>query len=154
MAHAAALFAAGRGQAIGRARAGVALQEALLALMDPQPECNDSAADRAAAFIDRHFHEAIGVAEIARAVGRSQSHLARVFRARFGTTIVSRLIERRAAHARFLLESTDLPIWRVAERVGIPDPQYFNKTVRRLLGASPSAVRAAAAAGARIDPDR
>ena len=58
-------------------------------------------------------------------------------------TIPHRLIARRVEHARYLLESTDLPIWRVAERVGIPDPQHFNKTVRRLTGTSPSAIRGA-----------
>ena len=38
-------------------------------------------------------------------------------------------LERRAAHARFLLESTDLPIWRVAERVGMPDAQQLRGIV-------------------------
>jgi AraC-like DNA-binding protein len=46
-----------------------------------------------------------------------------------------------------------LPIWRIAERVGISDPQHFNKSVRRMLGASPSAIRALSQAD-RVDPDR
>ena len=52
-----------------------------------------------------------------------------------------------------LLESTDLPIWRVAERCGVADAQRFNKMVRSLLGASPSAVRARVR-GPVVDPDR
>jgi len=34
-----------------------------------------------------------------------------------------------------------LPIKEIAIRVGLPDPQHFNKIVRRQLGASPSELR-------------
>jgi AraC-like DNA-binding protein len=40
------------------------------------------------------------------------------------------------------LTTTDLPIKAVAARVGITDLHYFNKVIRRYLGASPRAVRA------------
>lgn len=155
MAHVAALHARGQESLVARASAALSLQALLLWMAEqvapaPRP-C--SAADRAAAFIDDHFHEPLTVPAIARAAGCSPAHLARAFRARHGVTVPHRLAERRVAHARYLLESTDLPIWRVAERVGIPDAQHFNKTVRRLLGASPSALRAAAA-GPLVDPDR
>lgn len=154
MAHAAALDA--RGDRLARAQAGLALQAALLRLAEGEPsegKSADGAAERAAAVIAERFAEALDVAAIAAAVGRNPAHLARAFRRRFGETIPHRLIARRVEHARFLLESSDLPVWRVAERCGIPDPQHFNKTVRRVLGRSPSAVRAAAGGGV-VDPDR
>ncbi len=141
---------------IAGAAAAVAVQELLLwlaRLSRPQAAAGGSA-DRAAAFIDEHFDQPIDMADIAAAIGRSPAALARAFRCRFGTTMPHRLLERRVGHARYLLESTDLPIWRVAERVGIPDAQHFNKTVRRLLGNSPSAIRAAAGAAPKVDPDR
>lgn len=140
--------------AIGFIAARLAAQDLLLTLARrtrPLPE--DDAAARAAQFIDDHFAEPIGVPAIAAWAGRSPAYLARVFRQRFGTTMAHRLLQRRAEHARFLLESTDLPIWRVAERCGVPDAQHFNKLVRAILGRSPSAVRAAAR-GALVDPDR
>ncbi len=152
-AHVAGLFATAS-DPIARIAARLAGQELLLALArrtDPLPE--DDAAARAAAFIDRHFHTAIGVPEIAAAAGRSPAYLARLFRQRFGTTMPHRILQRRAEHARFLLESTDLPIWRVAERCGVPDAQQFNKMVRRLLGASPTRLRAQIR-GPVVDPDR
>lgn len=137
---------------VAAVQAGLALQALLLDLAAPPPARPD-AVERAAAVIDARFAEVLTVADIAKAVDRSPAALARAFRARFGTTMPHRLIARRVEHARYLLESTDLPIWRVAERVGIPDPHHFNKTVRRLTGASPSAIRAASAAGI-VDPDR
>lgn len=138
---------------IARAAAGVALQQLLLALADEPMVARAGPAERAVAVIDERFAEPTGVAEVAAAVGCSPAHLARVFRQRFGVTVPHRIIQRRVAHARYLLESTDLPVWRVAERCGIADPQHFNKTMRRVAGASPSAIRAASPA-ARIDPDR
>lgn len=152
-AHIAGLFATAS-DPLSHIAARLAVQELLLTLArrtNPLPE--DDAAARAAAFIDRHFHEAIGVPDIAAAAARAPAYLARLFRQRFGTTMQHRLLQRRAEHARFLLESTDLPIWRVAERCGIPDAQQFNKTVRRLLGASPSVIRAQVN-GPVVDPDR
>lgn len=142
-----------RGGPLAQAAAGAALQQLLLTLVDDAVAAAPDLAERAAATIDERFAEDIRIGDVAAAVGRSPAHLARAFRRRFGVTIPHRIIQRRVAHARFLLESTDLPIWRVAERCGIPDPQHFNKTVRRVTGASPSAIRAASPA-ARVDPDR
>ena len=141
-----------RGHTLGPARASAALQSLLLWLADRDAVPADAAA-RAAAVIESCFAEPLRVAEIAAAARASPAHLARAFRRRFGVTIPHRLLQRRVEHARYLLEATDLPIWRVAERVGLPDPQHFNKTVRRLTGLSPSAIRAGAA-GAPVDPDR
>ncbi|MDO6414274.1 helix-turn-helix transcriptional regulator [Sphingomonas sp. BIUV-7] len=157
MAHVAALHARSADDRLAAVAAGLALQELLLWLADrPRSMLGarvDTAAEQAAAIIDTRFAEPLDPATIAAAVGRSPAYLARIFRTRFGTTIPHRLIRSRAQHARYLLESTDLPIWRIAERVGIPDAQHFNKTLRRLLGASPSAIRARSV-GKTIDADR
>lgn len=141
-----------RGDALGRAQAAVACQALLLWLADHDRPPSDPA-ERAAAVIDARFAEPLDVGAIAAAARVSPAHLARVFRRRFGVTVPHRLLQRRVEHARYLLEATDLPIWRVAERVGIADAQHFNKTMRRLAGASPSAIRASAA-GTLVDPDR
>ena len=152
MAHIAVLHARADDDPVASVHAGLMLQALLLDLAGPTTAA-PSAAERAAALIDARFAEPLDVGMIAATIERSPAHLARAFRARFGMTIPHRLIARRVEHARYLLESTDLPIWRIAERVGIPDPQHFNKTVRRLTGASPSAIRAASAARI-VDPDR
>ena len=144
------------GSARDRARASLALQELLLWIGDLSlmPGPRETICERAAALIDESFHETLTVPAIAETLGASQAHLARSFRKRFGMTMQRRLLGRRVTHARYLLESTDLPIWLVAERVGIPDPQHFNKSVRKVLGTSPSAIRLHAAAAEPIDPDR
>ncbi|MGH8239918.1 MAG: helix-turn-helix domain-containing protein, partial [Steroidobacteraceae bacterium] len=141
---------------LSAASAAIALQELLLwcaarsqvhaGVETPTPD----AIERIAAILDTRFHEQLSVPRLAAKVGTSQNSIARRFRQRFGMTIPHYVSMRRIGHARYLLESTDLPIGRIAERVGIPDPQYFNKQVRRLLGDSPSAIRNAAQRSRRI----
>ncbi|WP_054108809.1 AraC family transcriptional regulator [Novosphingobium sp. AAP83] len=139
---------------IGFHAARIGAQDLLLsAARQSNPLPRNDAAAAAAQFIDNHFDRPIGLKEIAAAAGRSQVHLNRVFRQRFGITALHRLLQRRAEHARFLLESTDLPIWRVAERCGVPDAQHFNKFVKSMLGSSPSGVRIKTSAKI-VDPDR
>ena len=48
---------------------------------------------------------------------------------------------RRIEHAQNLLLTTDLPIARIAVRLGFGDSQHFNKQFRRLAGCNPTAYR-------------
>ena len=152
LAHIAALHARAGDTPTAAAAASLSLQLFLLQLAEAAT-ARTGVAERAAAAIDARFAKPLTVADIAAAVRASPAHLARAFKVRFGVTVPHRLLQRRVEHARYLLESTDLPIWRVAERVGIRDAQHFNKTVRRLTGLSPSAIRARSEA-ALVDPDR
>ena len=93
--------------------------------------------------IEVRMSEPLTVGALARELNISHNHLTRCFKAGIGDTVVGYILKRRIEHARLLLEHSAKPIKAVAEEVGIPDLQQFNKTVRRLLGASPSAVRAA-----------
>ena len=45
------------------------------------------------------------------------------------------------ARAQHLLSQSTLPIKAIAEEVGIPDLQHFNKVVRRKLGGAPRRLR-------------
>lgn len=147
--------------ALAAASASVALQGLMLSLAERAAADGsrrdreiEAAVDAVAAAIDARFDEPLTAAALVAATGFSHNHLGRRFRARFGVTIAHRLLQRRVEHARFLLEATDLPIWRVGERVGIADPHHFNKTMRRMVGRSPSQLRAEAGRRLRLDPDR
>jgi AraC-like DNA-binding protein len=136
---------------LSAATAAIALQELLLwcaarAQSHSVAPGAEAAAivEKVAAIIDARFDELPSMGRIAQDVGKSQNYIARRFRERFGMTILQYALSRRIAHARYLLEGTDLPIRDVAARVGIDDAQYFNKQIRRQLGDSPSAIREAA----------
>jgi AraC family transcriptional regulator len=137
---------------LAQAQASVAFQDLLLWCVARAREGDptaDAVAERIGAILDARFAEPLNADRLAREVGRSQHYVARAFRRRFGMTVPRYALVRRMAHARLLLETTRLPVGDVAARVGVQDPHYFNKLVRRFLGASPSEVRRLAAADRR-----
>jgi AraC-like DNA-binding protein len=137
---------------LAQASAAVAFQDLLLwcaARAQARDLTSDEVAERVSEIIDARFAEPLNADRLAREVGRSQTYVARAFRRRFGMTAPHYALMRRMAHARLLLETTDVPIGEVARRIGVDDPHYFNKLVRRFLGASPSGVRRQAAADRR-----
>lgn len=81
------------------------------------------------------------IGELAAHVGLSTDYVARLFARRYGMTLQHYLLLRRVELARHLLVSSDLFISEIGRRVGIPDPQYFNKQFRRIVGQSPLAYR-------------
>jgi AraC-like DNA-binding protein len=107
-----------------------------------EPHRNPVVAE-AMSFIDLHLGEPSSVGTLARRVGTSQTHLNRLFRAAVGTTAGDYIRRRRLEWARHLLAHTTMPVKAVAYQVGIPDPQHFNKTMRRYFGKPPSALRSA-----------
>jgi len=101
----------------------------------------DAAVECVLGLINGRFAEPLTVPELAAAAGMSQGYLAKQFRIRTGMPVPRYLLLRRIQHARQLISTTDLPISRIAARVGLPDPQHFNKQFRRLTGLSPSQAR-------------
>ncbi|HEU5061119.1 MAG TPA: AraC family transcriptional regulator [Kofleriaceae bacterium] len=106
-----------------------------------------AAVERVAAILTDRLHEPIEIGRMSREVGISRNYLSRSFRARFGVSMARYLLRRRMEVAAHLLETTDLPVSLVGQRVGVADPHHFNKQFRKAAGVSPSAFRAAATAG-------
>lgn len=99
------------------------------------------AVDLVASILCTRLAEPLTVPDLAAEVGISQNYLARQFRSRYGSTIPHFLLQQRVDAARDLLRNTDIPIHVIATRVGLGNPQYFNKQFRRLAGISPSTWR-------------
>jgi AraC-like DNA-binding protein len=97
---------------------------------------------QAATLIDERLSDRLDVPALARQAGLTQNYLARRFRLHFGCTLHGYQLARRIEHAQQLLETTDMPIARIAERLGFSDAQHFNKQFRRLLSACPTSFRA------------
>lgn len=94
--------------------------------------------------IDRRFAEpGVSLSDVARAVGRSPSHVTALVRRETGMTVLEWLTERRMAEARRRLRDTDEDVAIVAERVGYLDPAYFARLFRREHGVSARAFRRA-----------
>ena len=95
---------------------------------------------RAQAFINAHLTQDLSVADIAEAVGISQSLLFRLFEKEGLTPIGYLHICRIEAAKRRLLETQD-PVSQIGADCGFHDRAYFCKIFRRLVGVSPLTFR-------------
>lgn len=95
----------------------------------------------AMAYIHEHYREPVSRKDLAAAAGASQEYLSTCFHRETGITLSEYLERYRIKQARRLLETTDLPVTRVALEVGFFDSSYFGRVFRREVGVTPVAYR-------------
>lgn len=93
-------------------------------------------------WITEHLEEELTIAELAAHASMSERSFARHFRQTTGTTPHRWITERRVDRARWLLETTELSVDRVAARSGLGSAANLRQRLRERLGVSPSAYRA------------
>ena len=91
--------------------------------------------------IEKDFERAHRVAHYARAIGVSARHLNYQCIRSTGHSAGRMIRDRVTLEARRLLAYTDLPVRRIASRLGFADPAYFARFVRREIGHAPAAFR-------------
>jgi AraC-like DNA-binding protein len=92
-------------------------------------------------FVEKSYQRSPTVEEMATIIGRSRSHVLKLFSRHTGASAKSYVIDRQLREARELLLSTTLPISEVGQRVGQSDPYHFSKLFRRHVGLSPREYR-------------
>ncbi|MFC6886668.1 MULTISPECIES: GlxA family transcriptional regulator [Actinomadura] len=95
------------------------------------------------AWLEANLHRPLTLDDIARQAATSVRTLTRRFRAQVGTTPLKWLARARVLRAQQLLESTDLPVERVAAEAGFGSPVTLRAHFARAVGASPQAYRSA-----------
>jgi AraC-like DNA-binding protein len=126
-----------------RSLLAVALTELIRAEEPPEAPARPSLAAEALAYVEAHALEPLTPTGIARALGRSPTHLTTVVRRETGKTLGQWVLAFRMAEARRRLTETDELVDVIGERVGYPDPSHFGRVFRRVHGVSPGAWRAA-----------
>ncbi len=126
--------------------AAAALRHSLstVALQAIAPRDARSARERVTASIEllrRDWQRPHRLEELATAAGVSVTHFSTLFRRLTGFAPIDFLIRLRVRHACQLLDSTHLPVQEIAERVGYPDPYYFTRCFRRIMGCAPRSYR-------------
>jgi AraC-like DNA-binding protein len=96
---------------------------------------------RVAAHIETHFAQPVRLEDLAGMACMSRASLERAFNRCYGTSPIDYLLSCRVAHARALLESTDLSVTEIARRSGFNDSNYFTRKFRERAGAAPRAYR-------------
>jgi len=93
-------------------------------------------------YLENNLHRSLALADIARALDRSEEHLARLFRAHRRVTIFQELRRLRIKRAQYLLLCSDLPVNRIAEQTGFVTLSHFSRAFKEDTGYSASAYRA------------
>ena len=93
------------------------------------------------AWILEHADQDLSVPTLAQRVAMSPRHFARVFRQEVGETPAAYVEGARIEIARRLLETTRLPVDRVAEAAGFGSAPTFRRVFRRRIGVPPRTYR-------------
>lgn len=128
-----------------RGLAAVLLGRAARAAADADAAPADSAGSallaRFDALVEGHLFDRWTVADYARALAVSPTHLSRVVRAATGQSASRHVESRLMREARRQLAYTNLQVSTIAYTLGFADPAYFSRTFSRVEGLSPRAFR-------------
>lgn len=92
-------------------------------------------------YVAENYYEKINVSDIAKEFGITPQYLSNFFRRETGYTIVDYILNERINVAKRLLIEKDLKIVEIAEMIGYPNPSYFSKIFKRLVGKTPEQYR-------------
>ncbi|HZG82988.1 MAG TPA: response regulator [Brevibacillus sp.] len=113
-----------------------AWEEAMRQLQDAK----DSITSRCLQFIQEHYQEALTLADVAKAVHVSPTHLNRLLKKETGCTFIEVLTAIRIERAKELLKKT-VSIEYIAMVTGFKSAAYFSSTFKKVTGLSPRSFR-------------
>lgn len=93
--------------------------------------------DKAVGFIEENYARSFKISELSKTCYMSETHFRRFFLERMNMTPTEYINYVRIKKACELIDTTDLGMEEIAERVGFPTPSTFNRNFRRILGTSP-----------------
>ncbi|WP_193369414.1 helix-turn-helix domain-containing protein [Pelagibius marinus] len=105
------------------------------------PQAGAELLARFQALVEQDYRSARALADYARALGVTPTHLSRVSRALTGVPASQLVLERRLLEARRALAYTTMQVAEIAYMLGYSDPAYFARVFAKATGESPSAFR-------------
>ena len=124
------------------ATAGMAWRLLTQLAIDSRVQEQGDPLDRAMRYLDDRVDGTIRVAELARLVGVSPSHLSALFRNATGGGVLAHHTALKMSRARRLLDTTSMSIAEIGREIGMADQFYFSRQFRRTHGVSPTTYRA------------
>ena len=120
--------------------------DVLRCLLDGYATTSDGAlnrADQLRAYVDSHYDEPLGLAEVARHFHVSSEYLAKLFKREVGQTMLEYLTAVRLEAACVQLTETDDTVARIALQTGFPNVASLNQAFKRRFEMTPTQYRAA-----------
>ncbi|MFC0113910.1 GlxA family transcriptional regulator [Kibdelosporangium aridum] len=109
----------------------------------PEPDVDTNDLTPVLQWMQDNLDLPLTIADIAAKATMSTRHLSRRFRAQTGTTPLQWLLDRRLQRARELLETTGLPVDRIAQTCGFGSPETLRHHFAKHVGTTPRDYRAA-----------
>ena len=106
----------------------------------PAPS-RDAYINQAIGFIESNYSQKITIQDIAAFVGLDRTYLSSLFKAKYGSSLQSFLVEYRMNRATELLANPELSISDISRSVGYTDPFIFSKMFKKIIGQSPKYFR-------------
>lgn len=88
-------------------------------------------------YIEQNYMKDISLASLSESMHFSTAYLSRLIKKETGYNFVKLLAMVRMLKAAELLSMTDLKVYVICERIGIPDPRYFSQMFRKTFGHTP-----------------
>lgn len=98
--------------------------------------------NKAILYMQTHVADDISMAELAKWLGVSKSQISFIFKSQTSYSPINFFINLKMQQACRYLESSNMPVQKVAAAVGYKDPYYFSRLFTKTMGLSPSAYRA------------
>ena len=93
------------------------------------------------AYIDENLGERLTLSDLAKKCFYNPSYFSRVFKEKFGESLVEYVTKKRISYAVDLLRETDLPIDEISRRAGFSDRNSFYHAFSRYMHGTPSSYR-------------
>lgn len=108
---------------------------------DTYPTVGHRALEEVLVYIQEHLEAPITLEDLSARSRLSISRLSQLFHQVTGYSPIQFVQHQRVQKACYYLESTDEPIGRIAELVGLDDQFYFSRLFKKITGVSPRAFR-------------
>lgn len=102
---------------------------------------HDSRVERVQRFMMDDFASNYSIEELAEKVSMSSRYLRSRFKQKYGITPKQYYLKIRMNHAKFILETSDLSIKKIAVSLGYSDQFVFSRQFKDFYGISPSSIR-------------
>ena len=99
---------------------------------------NRQKADAILQYIHSNYHCSLTAKDLGSRFGYHENYISTLVLKHTGLTLHQYILHYRMQTAVGLLQSTDLSVTEVAEKVGMPDIKHFSKTFKKMIGHPPS----------------
>lgn len=115
------------------------ISEALSAIRAHRLELSGTAVESVKRWVAANYSQHADLNMLAGMVFLTPSYLSKLFKQETGLTLTDYVIEVRIRQAKQLLkQAPDLKVHEIGAEVGYPDPAYFNKLFKKIVGITPN----------------